>query len=868
MIEKAGRYKTDKENVMAPPIFWFPQLLACLSSIGVGIYVWRRRNIHGAQALLVVMLAMAEWSLLSALHKAVPELSTKLFLARIQYLGIVTTLPALLVFVVQYTGCDRWVTGRNVLLLSVFPVTTLFMAWTNPYHGLLWKNVTLDVNGAAPIAIYRYGLFFWLWVCFSYGITLICTLLLIRMWVVSERIYRKQVPIMLLGFVVPWTANGLYLAHMSPWPGIDMTSIAFTLTGIFLGVGLFWGRILDIVPVAHRTVLENMQDGIVVLDHLDRVAHLNRAARAILDFPKANVIGQTAAQVFENVPALSERILEIREAKVEITLPMKAGQRHFDLDMSVLRDQRGKTAGRLISLHDVTQRKSAEEALRKSEKIYRDLTESIPLAIFQTDRKGHISFANRYALDLLGYKSEDLNDDLTFFSFVAPEDRERALANFSKRFEGKWIGENEYMILNKSGNRVPVLLYADVIRENEGRSGIRGFVIDQSEQKKAEKEKSKLEAQLLHAQKMEAVGTLAGGVAHDFNNLLMSIQGHTSLIRLKNKGSDFETEHVEGIEASVRRGANLTKQLLGFAREGKFEVKPLNLNPILADSAKLFGRTRKEISVHLKPADGVWSVEADQGKMDQVFMNLFINAWHAMPGGGKLFLETENLHLDKRTARLKQLSPGRYVKISVVDEGVGMSKEVQQRIFDPFFTTRKFGTGTGLGLASVYAIIKNHGGHIELQSAPGKGTSFMLYLPASHQTVVRETEKFPTIQRGKGTILLVDDELMVLQVGREMLETIGYRILAAESGPEAIDLYRQNKDIVDLVVLDLVMPGMGGSETFDRLKSLNPGLKVLLSSGYRLDGEAAKILKRGCQGFIQKPFDISGISLKLKSLLS
>ncbi len=852
---------------MAPPIFWFPQLLACLMSLAVGVYVWRRRNTHGAHALLVVMLATAEWSLLSALHKAVPDLSSKLLLAKIQYLGIVTTLPALLVFVLQYTGRDRRITVRNVALLSVFPFMILLMAWTNPYHGLIWKGVTLDLNGPAPIAVYRYGLFFWLWVCFAYGITLICTLLLIRMWVVSEPIYRKQIPIMLVGFVVPWAANGLYLLHLSPWPRIDMTPIAFTVTGILLGFGFFWGRILDIVPVAHRTVLENMGDGVIVLDRLNRVAHLNPAARVILDFPQSDVTGQTAAQAFRNVPVLAEKILETREAKMEITLAFKEGRRHFDLDVSVIWDNRGKTAGHLVNLHDVTERKNAEEALRESEKIYRDLTESIPLAIFQTDRKGGVTFANRHALDLLGYETEDLNN-VTFISFVAPEDRERALANFGKRFEGIPMGEIEYTILNKSGNRVPVLLYVDVIRQNEGPAGVRGFVIDLRERKRVEKEKSKLEAQLRHAQKMEAVGTLAGGVAHDFNNLLMSIQGHASLIRLKNRGSDFEMEHVEGIEASVRRGANLTKQLLGFAREGKFEVTPLNLNSILADSARLFGRTRKEISVHLKPADGLWSVEADRGQMDQVFMNLFINAWHAMPGGGKLFLETENLHLDEQNARLKQISPGHYVKISVVDEGVGMSTEVQQRIFEPFFTTRKFGTGTGLGLASVYGIVKNHDGHIEVQSAPGKGTAFMLYLPASHKTEVQEARKSPLIQTGKGTILLVDDEPMVLQVGRGMLEAIGYHLLTAESGPEAIDLYRRNRDMIDLVVLDVVMPDMGGGETYDRLKALNPHIKVLLASGYRLDGEAAQILKRGCQGFIQKPFNVSEISLKLKTLLS
>jgi two-component system cell cycle sensor histidine kinase/response regulator CckA len=337
--------------------------------------------------------------------------------------------------------------------------------------------------------------------------------------------------------------------------------------------------------------------------------------------------------------------------------------------------------------------------------------------------------------------------------------------NFGKRFEENPVGENEYTVLSKTGKRLPVLVYAEVIRPNEGSAGIRGFVIDLSERKKAEKEKSKLEGQLLHAQKMEAVGTLAGGVAHDFNNLLMSIQGYASLLRLKNKGSDFEIEHVEGIEASVRRGANLTKQLLGFAREGKFEVKPLNMNPVLADSARLFGRTRKEISVHLKPADGLWTVEADRGQMDQVFMNLFINAAHAMPGGGQLFLETENVHFDERNARLKQLSSGRYIKISVVDEGVGMSKEVQQRIFEPFFTTRKFGTGTGSGPGiRIRDRQEPRRPYRASKALPEKGP---LSCCISRHPIRRHDpgggSLRRTIQTGKGTILLVDDESTVLE---------------------------------------------------------------------------------------------------------
>jgi len=390
--------------------------------------------------------------------------------------------------------------------------------------------------------------------------------------------------------------------------------------------------------------------------------------------------------------------------------------------------------------------------------------------------------------------------------------------------------------------------------------GTHGVVRDISDRKR-------LEAQLQQAQKMEAVGTLAGGIAHDFNNLLMGIQGYTSLMLLKIDSNHPHYEKLKSIEQYIESGAELTKQLLGFARGGKYDVKPVDLNALVDKTATMFGRTKKEVIITTKFEQDLWAVEADQGQIEQVLLNLFVNAWQAMPGGGNLTLETQNVTLDAAAVSPYGLSPGSYVKISVSDSGLGMDENTRRRIFEPFFTTKEMGRGTGLGLASAYGIIKNHNGIIEVESKIGEGTTFTLYLPSSNKTVQKDAGQEGVILRGPETVLLVDDEDMIIEVGAEILEALGYKVLTARSGPEAIEVFRSNKNQVDIVVLDMIMPGMGGGDAYDQLREIDPGVKVLLSTGYSLRGEASEILKRGCNGFIQKPFNIKMLSQKLREIL-
>ena len=366
---------------------------------------------------------------------------------------------------------------------------------------------------------------------------------------------------------------------------------------------------------------------------------------------------------------------------------------------------------------------------------------------------------------------------------------------------------------------------------------------------------------------MEAIGTLASGIAHDFNNMLTGIMGRTSLMSMDTDLTHFHFEHLKGIEEYVKSAADLMKHLLSFASGGKYEVKPTDINELVKRQNLMFGWTKKEISIQGKYEKNLWNAEVDQGQIEQVLLNLYVNAWQAMPGGGNLYLQTENVVLKENDFMVSQVQPGKYVRISITDTGEGMDEATQQRIFEPFFTTKEMGRGTGLGLASVYGIIKNHKGFINVYSDKGFGTTFYIYLPASEKGIMREKELPKELVRGTETLLLVDDEEVIIEVGTQLLQKIGYDVLVARSGEEAIDVYSENMGRIDMVILDLIMPDMKGCLVYDALKGINPHVKALLSSGYSVDGQATEILNRGCNVFIQKPFNTKDISQKIRDIL-
>jgi len=512
--------------------------------------------------------------------------------------------------------------------------------------------------------------------------------------------------------------------------------------------------------------------------------------------------------------------------------------------------------------------RAADEALRESEEKYRSIVESIEEGYFETDLAGNINFCNDAFCKLLGYSRRELVGMNTGRLSTPETTRHMKPVLEELQRSGLPTSLTEYDMVRKAGDTVALELSVSLIQDADDQPiGYRWVSRDVSSRKKAEEEHKKLEMQLQQAQKMESIGTLAGGIAHDFNNILMGIQGNASLVLMKIDGENPVYRKIKNIETYVENGTELTRQLLGFARRGKYQVRATDLNEVIGNSASMFGRTKKEIQIEKQFADDLWTVEVDPGQIDQALLNLYVNAWQAMPQGGRLVLSTENTILDDSYDAPYQITTGRYVKVSVADTGVGIDPENQQRIFEPFFTTKEMGRGTGLGLASVYGIVKNHAGYIEVSSRENRGTTFTIYLPASEKKAVKKQERAETIRTGKETILLVDDEDMIIDVGREMLQELGYRVLAAKSGREALAIYQRRPDAIDLVIMDMIMPEMGGEETFDRLKAIDPQAKVLLSSGYSIDGQAGQIMEKGCDGFIQKPFKMQQISDKIRSIL-
>jgi PAS domain S-box-containing protein len=464
-------------------------------------------------------------------------------------------------------------------------------------------------------------------------------------------------------------------------------------------------------------------------------------------------------------------------------------------------DEEGRFTGSMGILTDITDRKETEEALRLSEEKYRLLVENANDAIFIV-QEGLIKFANRKA-KLMG---NDLGVDLDrvpFANYIHPADRDLVLARHKRRLKGENLPDTYAFRLIGQDDQVMWIELNAVQINWHGKPATLNFLRDITLQRKLEK-------QLQLSQKMDAVGTLAGGIAHDFNNLLMGIQGRTSLMLLETDPLQLHFEHLTEIEAYIKRATKLTKQLLGFARGGKYEVKPTDLNKLIEESCQMFARTKKEITIYKKYHDKIWTAEVDRSQIDQVLLNIFVNAWQAMPGGGDLYVQTENGMLDEDFAGAYGVRPGKYVAISITDSGIGMDENILKRVFDPFFTTKQKERGTGLGLASAYGIIKNHDGIIMAESTGGRGATIHIYLPASEKPIIDERQDDQDILARSGTILLVDDEEMIIDVGVQILEKMGYGVLTARHGKEAIEVYQKNRQKAALVILDLIMPGMGG----------------------------------------------------------
>ncbi|HUL23526.1 MAG TPA: PAS domain S-box protein [Thermodesulfobacteriota bacterium] len=627
-----------------------------------------------------------------------------------------------------------------------------------------------------------------------------------------------------------------------------------------------------------RELYDNAPVGYHEYDGEGRITNVNLTDLEMLGYTREEMVGepiwnfnvnegtvrkQVMAKLAGNLPPGKE-LERIYRRKDGTTFPVLIEDR-------LILDENERIKGIRCTIQDITERKRVEEALRKSEENFQKLFDEAPVGYMELDARGCLTQVNRTELDMLGYTVEEMLEK-PIWKFVVEEEeaRQTVMAKLSELMQPGRGLERNYK--RKDGTTLPVSIEDKFIWNAQGKvTGIHSVIQDITERKQMEQEKKNLEEQLRQSQKIEAIGRLAGGIAHDFNNLLTVIKGYTQLSLLELKEDHPLKGNLEEIQKSSERAADLTSQLLAFSRRQVLEFKVLDLNTVLSNLDKMLRRVLGEdVQLVTLLAEDLGRVKADPGQMEQVVMNLAVNARDAMPSGGRLTIETANVALDETYARAHiSVPPGRYVRLSISDTGVGMTQEVREQVFEPFFTTKEKGKGTGLGLSTVYGIVKQSGGNIWVYSEPGKGTTFKIYLQSVDEPLEELREKMvgEELPRGKETVLVVEDEEKVRTLIVEILGRQGYRVLEASHGDEALLIHETHDSHIDLILIDVVMPGMTGSELAKRITSLRPEIKTLYMSGYTDNAIVHHgILARGVN-YIQKPFTMEGLTRKVREVL-
>ena len=627
-----------------------------------------------------------------------------------------------------------------------------------------------------------------------------------------------------------------------------------------------------------RAVLENVEDAIVACDAGGTLTLFNRAARVLHGLPAETLPPTSWAERYslfasdgqtrlrpEQVPLFAAlQGTMVRDVRI-VVAPEGRMPRLMVVSGQILQDSQGNKLGAVVCMNDITERTAAEEALGRAERKYHDIFDNAVDGIFQTTPEGRYLSANPALARMYGYDSpEELIrevEDISRQIYVDPHCR----AEFIREMEAHGrVTAFESQVRRKDGRIIWISENSRAVRDDRGRLlYYEGFLRDVSERKA-------LEEQYRQAQKMEAVGQLAGGIAHDFNNLLTVINGYSEVLLSQLPANAPEREPLEEIGKAGARAAGLTRQLLAFSRKQVVQPRVLDLNHVVAEAGKMLARLIGEdvgLTTILDPALG--PARADPGQVEQVLMNLAVNARDAMPAGGRLTIETANVELDEAYAKGHiGVRTGPYVLLAVSDTGVGMSEEVKRRLFEPFFTTKAPGRGTGLGLATVYGIVKQSGGAVGVYSEPGLGTTFKIYLPRLDGTAEAEgPPPSPATAAGTETVLLAEDEPAVRTLVRTVLQMHGYTVLEATDGPEALRLAGAHRGPIHLLITDVVMPGVSGRELAEQLTALRPEVRVLYASGYTDDAVVRHGVLEAQAVFLQKPFRPDDLVSKVRQVL-
>jgi two-component system cell cycle sensor histidine kinase/response regulator CckA len=516
----------------------------------------------------------------------------------------------------------------------------------------------------------------------------------------------------------------------------------------------------------------------------------------------------------------------------------------------------GRIRSIYVGVKDISERKEAQELLRRSAAAWATTFDAIADPILILDTEQRIMRCNAAFIRFAGVAGEEI-EGRTCHSVIHGMESPIDGCPYLKMIKS---GRRESMEL-EIRDRVFEVLTDPIVDESGARSGSAHIMTDITDRKRLEREKALMEEELRQAAKMEAIGRLAGGVAHDFNNMLAAIMGNAEALQSRLADDPAAREHAANIIFASEHVADLTSQLLAFARKGTYRRIALDLHGLITGAVGILEKTiDKRIEIRREFRADPSTVLGDPSQLESAFMNLSLNARDAMPDGGRLLFSTDTVEFDRRQLGDTQLKmePGGYVRVSIADTGIGMPAEVKERIFEPFFTTKALGKGTGLGLAGVYGTVMNHGGSIQFSSDLGRGSTFVVFLPLIEvKGLEHGTQREDEARIGTGTVLIVDDERPILDITGQMLRKRGFTVHVCASPIEALEFYRGRYAEIDLVILDMRMPEMEGRTVFHEMKKINPDARVLVSSGYSLDGEAEDMLREGAAGFVQKPFRIA-----------
>jgi PAS domain S-box-containing protein len=634
----------------------------------------------------------------------------------------------------------------------------------------------------------------------------------------------------------------------------------------------------------YRELVENANSIIIRMDARCHVTFFNEFAQQFFGFPEKEILGRHVVGTIvpptdtsgQDLVAMMNGIARNPEAYAnnENENMRCNGERIWIAwTNKPIFDNKGHLREILCVGNDITDRKHAEEALRESEDRFKTLSDKSPLGMSLIDADGHYEYVNPAFIDIFGYDLSEIKTGKDWFKLAYPDPKYRRMVIGAwnedlKRYPQQELRPRTFEVLCKDDSRKTIFFRPVTL--NSGKQLI--LYEDITEQKRAEEVRQKLQAQLIQAQKMESVGRLAGGVAHDFNNMLGVILGHVELALMKMSPNDALLEDLKEIRKAADRSAELTRQLLAFARKQTVVPKILDISETVEGMLKMLRRLIGEnINLLWMPGKNIWPVKVDPAQIDQILANLCVNARDAILGAGKITIETCNAVLDHAYCLANEdIIPGDYVILAVGDNGVGMGKDTLDKLFEPFFTTKEVGKGTGLGLAMVYGIVKQNNGFIHVISDPGKGTTFKIHLPRyTGKTIEPAAQGKAKVPQGQGeTVLLVEDELSILNMGKIMLERLGYNVLTADTPAEAIRMIEEHNTQVHLLITDVVMPEMNGWDLARQLGLIHPNLRCLFMSGYTADVIARHGLLEENVIFIQKPFSMKDLAVKVHEALN